>query len=280
MGEWVRQTPWRQGSLLSGESAVALGLLQKDEADRRVLIAVSHDCDIANSNLHAEPTVEFVIGEIVEKIDGSYTRAKNARILHLAFETPKGKKAVSFSIRGRKDVDKTALSDHIPEMNWQHISPRGLDSLRWWLAARYFRSSFSDTFEARLKQSKLDQKIETHLSPHGEAVYGIYFLVDRGAVVQRADDDTHELLALIVYDAGADENQVTAIKLASSEIAAEFEKKFYDSHSKAWGKIELASCNAISDEAFSYSDSRLYKQWRLEYRSLEDNTQLLPLAGC
>lgn len=279
MGEWTRQTQWRQGSLLSAQSAIDLGLRRENEANNFVLMAISHDCDIANENLHAEPAVEFLIGKLIDKVDGSFTRAKNARTLHLEFETPEGKKAVAFAIRNRVHVEKADLADHAPDGKWSHTSPKGPISLRWWLAARYFRSSFPDSFEARLTQSKLDQKIDKQLSPHGEAVYGIFFLVDDGAGDNRNDDELHELRAVVVYDAETEDAQIKKIKNAAEEIVAAFKSKFYDNTSGSWRKIELVSCDAVSDEVFSFANSRVFKQWRLEHRSLEDDGQVLTVES-
>lgn len=281
MGEWTRQTQWRQGALLSGRSAIALNLLREDEASSQVLIAISHDCDIAADNLNTEPNVEFIVGTIVDKIDGAYTRAKNSRLLHLEFETPDGIKAVEFAIRNRIEICKAALADHAPDVNWSHVSPKGVISLRWWLAARYFRSSFPDTFEARLRQKsvKLDEKIDKLISPHGEAIYGIFFLVDDGAGYNREDGEPHELIALLVYDSESGDDQIKAVEKAADAICNAFKAKLYDEESSAWKEIELVNCLAISDQNFSYADSRNFKQWRLEHRSLEDNAQPLPVQG-
>lgn len=267
--------------MLSAQSAVDLGLLSEDESREYVLMAISHDCDIATDNLTVEPTVEFVIGELIAKADGTYTRAKNARTLHLEFETPEGQKAVAFAIRKRKEVEKTALADHVPDTSWSHASPRALISLRWWLAARYLRSSFPDTFEARLcrKGIKLDDKIDKLISPHGDSIYGIFFLVDDGSGKNRNEGDAHELIAALVYSAESGEEAIKAIKKAADDIAAAFKAKLYDKHSGEWKEIELVSCEAISDEAFSFADSRIFKQWRLEHRSLENDSQPLPVEN-
>ena len=266
--------------MLSARSACALGLVGEAESGHRVLIAVSHDCDIASENLIAEPAVEFIVGDLIDKVDGSFTRAKNARVLHLEFNTPDGKRAVALFIRRRVEVAKIELAAHEPEAGWTHASPKAITSLRWWLAARYFRSSFADTFESRLSQSNLSQKIDALLSPLGELVYGIFFLVDDGSGDNLEDAELHELRAVIVYDAeNADNSQIDSIKDCADNVAAAFKSKLRDKMSGHWTKIELITCIAVSDEVFSFADSRLYKLWRLEFRSLEDNSQKLPVQG-
>jgi hypothetical protein len=46
-------------------------------------VAVSHDCDIANENLEAEPAVELVLGCFVDKQNGNYTYGKNPLTLQI-----------------------------------------------------------------------------------------------------------------------------------------------------------------------------------------------------
>lgn len=265
--------------MLSAESAVALNLLSADGAKGKILIAASHDCDIANDNLIAEPTVEFLIGELIDKVDGSYTRAKNARTLHLEFETPEGRKAAAFTIRNRVEVQKEGLASHSPQKGWSHLSPKGVISLRWWLAARYFRSSFADTFETRLREAKLDEKIDKALSKHATNVHGIFFLVDDGECNNCSDEKSHELRAIVVYDSEATEEQIAAVKEATATITDAFKRRFFNKSSGEWKQIELVSCDAISDEVFSYAALLSFKQWRLEFRSLENDSQQLPLTS-
>lgn len=278
MGEWNRNTPWRQGSVLSAQDAIKLGLLAGGSTSR-ICIVASHDCDIACERLIAEPTVEFLVGALIEKVDGAYTRAKNARTLHLEFQSPDGRKAASFSIRDRVEVDKTRLADFVPDLTWSHISPKALVSLRWWLAARYFRSSFPDSFETRLSRSKLNHKIDQLLTPLGETVHGIFFLVDDGADEGKADAEPHELRAVIVYDASADETQIEAAEAAAKKIEGAFRAKLFDPATGVWRDIELVSCECVSDEVFSFAHMRAFKQWRLEFRSLDDDAQTLPVLN-
>jgi len=279
MASWTRQTPWRQGSFLSQDGAIGLGLISPDEADKRTFVAISHDCDIANDNLDLEPTVEFLAGTFVAATNGAFTKAKNARLLHVELDSPLGKRAVSFAIRDRHHVAKGDLATYTPSDELSLASSKGVVTLRWWLAARYFRASFPDTFEDRLAQAKLDQKIDKALSPLGEAAYGIFFLVDDGSGDSCGEGDPHELRAVVVYDAEASPEEVEAVKRAAENISAAFKTRLYDSARHVWKKIELVSCDAVSDEVFSFSDLRLFKQWRLEHRSLDNDGRTLPVSA-
>src|SRR5215467_11751242 len=79
MQAWSRDTKWRQGCMVRTCDCS----LFKEVFEDAIALAISHDCDIANDNLDAEPYVEFVLGRIINEINGSYEFAKNPRILHL-----------------------------------------------------------------------------------------------------------------------------------------------------------------------------------------------------
>jgi hypothetical protein len=52
---WSRNTSWRQGSVLAPKYFQVVGLTATPE--NTLAIVISHDCDIANDNLEAEPRV-------------------------------------------------------------------------------------------------------------------------------------------------------------------------------------------------------------------------------
>lgn len=83
MAEWNRNTPWRQGHLLSQDAITTLGLRHAARSEQTVVIVASHDCDLAQAP-EGEPKIEIVIGCLVTDKDGNCTHAKNARKLHRA----------------------------------------------------------------------------------------------------------------------------------------------------------------------------------------------------
>ena len=77
-----RETPWWQDHVLTNESNVALGLVPAESVESSVTVAISHDCDLAQLP-EAEPLVEVIVSQRIEKPDGNCTHAKNSRRLHL-----------------------------------------------------------------------------------------------------------------------------------------------------------------------------------------------------
>lgn len=72
---WLRETSWRQGKLLPRESLHELSAVALEE-NADMAIAISHDCDITNDNIEAEPSVEFVLVKTIETIDGHKEHGK------------------------------------------------------------------------------------------------------------------------------------------------------------------------------------------------------------
>src|ERR1700748_1181562 len=79
--KWTRETPWRQGHVLRSETASRLALVNSD-ADACAIV-ISHDCDLSNDNLAAEPDVELIVGKVLPTPNGSFTWGKSPRTLHL-----------------------------------------------------------------------------------------------------------------------------------------------------------------------------------------------------
>src|SRR5437660_3615548 len=82
MAAWDRDTPWRQGHVLRGESSVALGLVRAEDAESTSTVVISHDCDLAQTP-EAEPLVEVIVAKRIGAANGNFTHAKNSRRLHL-----------------------------------------------------------------------------------------------------------------------------------------------------------------------------------------------------
>src|SRR5579883_3521016 len=113
MGEWLRDTPWRQGRILSAESAKQLGLAYPDPSQEPVVVVISHDCDLAQP-IDKEPNCEAIVGRTVDKLDGNFAWAKTARRLHLPFSDGPTKIIGEFSALDKIVISKAALADHLP----------------------------------------------------------------------------------------------------------------------------------------------------------------------
>ncbi len=59
MGERLPEIPWRQGHVLTVQSARQLGLIHPEADDDPVVLMVSHDCDLA-APVEIEPECEVI----------------------------------------------------------------------------------------------------------------------------------------------------------------------------------------------------------------------------
>lgn len=275
MAEWNRNTPWRQGHLLSQDAITTLGLRHAARSEQTVVIVASHDCDLAQAP-EGEPKIEIVIGCLVTDKDGNCTHAKNARKLHVEFVGGDTFWA-EFEATAKSSIEKLKLNAFHPRSD-AHLTSENHAIFQMWLASRYRRSAFPDEFERRLTQeTKLADKIAKAVRPHGELITGVFFDVDEGAEEMRSGpDDTYTLDISILYDPDADAAEHAASQ-AVDAIQTAFKAKLLMSNQR-WQYIELRFCEAISESVLSYQEFKQLKRWRLEHISLAADPQQSVLA--
>jgi hypothetical protein len=112
--QWSRETPWRQGHVLCAKALAALGLSHAD-ADATCVVVISHDCDLANDNLHAEPHVEVIVGRIVSAPNGNFSWGKAPRTLHLPMQRNGAMVTVELVTTCKRLVPKSTLAGFEPD---------------------------------------------------------------------------------------------------------------------------------------------------------------------
>lgn len=276
MAEWSRNTQWRQGSLLSLSAIEGLKLSHPEQGSESVVIVASHDCDISQ-DVAVEPSVEVVVGRVLgiqpSSIDGNHTHAKNPRVLHIML-TGETNKYVAFISTNKSSVSKAELTEYQPDKHI-YLEPESKTIFQHWLASRYRRQAFPDEFENRLKQNKLHQKIANVMKKTSDHITAIFFDVDEGKEVVHADpQDCYCLDIVILYSTSTDADAALLVaNTVKSTIEIAFKNKLYDKDKDKWQEIELRYVDAISDEALTYRQSTLMKQWRLDYISLQADPQ-------
>lgn len=270
MGEWwSRETPWRQGDVLPDDASETLGLYHPESPERTFVVVISHDCDLA-ADPDREPFVELVTGRLIDAVKAD-SHAKSARRLQIEFHGPKGLLAAELSAVHKAIIKKNDLAPFDPRTDVS-LDVQGLFILQRWLAARYRRAAFPDEFERRLRKAKLPRRIEKALDTAGKHVVAVFFDVDGGENSQRdGPDDLYRLGIYLLYDTSQNESDAeAAARSAADALERDFESAF-QSQDKAWKNIRLEYCDVIADQALSYKDSLVFKQWRLEHISLEDD---------
>lgn len=272
MTEWTRNTPWRQGHLLSGEAIKTIGLTHPESPNDTLVIVATHDCDLAQDS-NKEPNVEVIIGRRISKLDGNFTHAKTSRTLHIEFESSKPF-LTEFAIVEKHSIHKNVLVAFKPKKNLR-LSPPNLAVFQLWLASRYRRSAFPDEFEQRLIETKLSEKITKAVRPHGKMITAVFFDVDEGQEVARTGpNDIYVLDIFLLHAIEPDFFEAeTAASKAKTAIKQAFTKKLFDSQSHKWQKIELRDIEVISESGMTYHQSKFLKKWRLDHISLGADPQ-------
>lgn len=266
MVEWTRDTPWRQGHVLDKNATTALGLLHPDAPEDSFVMVATHDCDLA-AFPDKEPFVEVVVGRVIASL-GAFSHAKVARQLQIELDGSSGKVVAEFLATSKGQVKKADLAAHTPNSGIG-LDGWGLVIFQRWLSARYRRAAFPDEFERRLKKKR---KVEKALAESGQHVIAIFFDVDKGKDVDHSGlGDPYKLGIYLLYDTSKSEVEAsTQAQAAAEKIESEFEKAFKKSDGK-WEDIQLEYCDAISDSAMTYRDSLMFKHWRLDHVSLDDD---------
>jgi hypothetical protein len=141
----IRQNRWRQGSVFSTNDGRSI--LQEPASDAR-LILVSHDCDIVHAG-EREPWVEVCVAKPLVRIDGTYARGKNPRLLHVDIQVTGTTTPFLLAAAGRRLIERSLLQRMIPAED-AVVDAEDLRIIVRWLAKRYERAALPDCFNLRL----------------------------------------------------------------------------------------------------------------------------------
>jgi hypothetical protein len=268
---WTRETPWRQGHLLTPEAALAFRFSHPESPDSTCVVVISHDCDLANDALPIEPDVEVIVGRRVQKGDGNYYWAKAPRTLHIDTVHNGSGAVIELVATAKRLIPKKELASFIPDKSYA-LPGKSLLALRSWLSVRYNRTAFPDAFVNRLSQFKVDRRLAKIIEPVGNLLSAVYFDVDGGQEVDRTDGSPYDLKIVLAYPPGDDPEQV-ADDIEKIEIAVTtlFEEKHFDQGTGKWNGIALKQCMSISEDDLTVRKARLLTQWRLEYMTIKTN---------
>lgn len=275
MADWLHDNPWRQGHFLETESAIAFGLQHPQSEAETVVIVVSHDCDLA-MGVDVEPTVEVIVCRKIDVLDGNRTNAKSVRCLHLTCSHGDPVTLIELEILNRRQIKKADLAEHVPA---KHIllTTHERSLLQIWLAARYNRPSFPNEFVDRLTSArKFYRKLEKQLVDSSSHILAMLFDLDEGAPDKKrqGDDDPYVLSIYLIHSVEADPAES---KKVGEQVAKELRKIFAEEFKKEgqWSRIELVSCDAVSEEEVTLRISRLMRRWNLDHISIRGGHPVL-----
>lgn len=253
---WSRHTTWRQTSALFAKDFQGIPELA-GLADCDLMIAVSHDCDIACDDTEKEPYIEFIPAKILTSANGNFINAKNIRTLHLQHTA---ERIFELDAAKKKHVLKKSLINITPTDEVQ-LSEHNKKILQNWLAARYRRHAFPDSLRDRLIPLDDFLKKEGAKNVHDIAGYWVNYEPKNSELLA---DEPYEFWLQIVYaseTADAHDKAAAIAKKLNETFAAMMLK------SKTEGPVDLRQCEAIADTEFTLHDMRENFEYVLDYIS-------------
>lgn len=267
---WTRETKWRQGHVLPPLAAAHFDLQHVAEPGVTCVVVVTHDCDLANDNLDAEPDVEVIVGRTVAAMNGNFSWGKAPRTLQYAGLCDGVPVHIELVSTSKRTLSKIDLAKFEPNPAFSLDAPT-LAVLRSWLGSRYNRAAFPDNFVSRMKDTKVDVKLAKVLETYGKDISFVYFDLDGGQCVERADGDPYTISIVLVFNPGDDaEAAAEAAENAAVKVDEVVRARLSPGES-----ISLEACFAISEDDIPVSKARVLTQWRLEHMTLRADPQQL-----
>lgn len=274
MSEVNRNLLWLQGNVLTDDALKLLSPQKSGQKDEIFAVVISHDCDLTAA-IEKESFAEVIVGRRIEKMGGD-SFGKTARRLHIEYQSDSGPIYLELFANGKKLINKNDLFAHQPRTDIQ-LSVRDLRILQRWLAARYARAAFPEAFERRLRDAiipgKYDllRKIEKTLELGGDHIRALLFDLDKGEDVERkTPDDLYRLGVVVLYDSLRNEPAAFAAATDTAEALEGIFEAAFKTPTGTWQNIELEYIDLMSDTAMTVAMSETFKQWRLEYLSMQD----------
>jgi len=263
----ARETDWRQGDLLTCESAAELGLVGSANQENRVIV-ITHDCDLLHES---ERCVEVIVAKVVKKVDSRYSYAKNPRQLHLDYNKGTNTASLILELRhaDRRSVPKDDFAVRAVKDKSRALPDDAKRTLKQWLAARYGRPAFPNAFEERLRKGKVDRRIAEILEPDAKHLVGLFFDLGKQRGAEAVEGEPYALSVSVVYDATEGSNEA---RVSAERVATRLRELFEATYGRpdVANEIALDACEAVADTRLTLADLRRVDHWRLEYVSLRD----------
>lgn len=271
--------PWRQGSQVDRQHAIDMGWIQAEEIDG-LLIAITHDCDLQSA---AESEVELLRATVVSTALPDCTHGKNPRILHLPQALgADGTLEITQSRPLRVPKDALLASNPVKTLS---DSDRG--QLASWLASRYKRAPFPDSFDQRLRRAKTvdssklsdrnisrikrDRSLAKQLigvfTSDGGPIEGIYISLKGSESAELDPTHAYSLGMVVVATSRGAAEEETRLAIAASvaeKLRGLFENAVWDS---SVGEITLEICAPSTERDFPLYQFRRMLRWHLDWLS-------------
>jgi len=194
-----------------------------------------------------EPLAEFVWLAPIAKSEGSMTRAKNPRCLHVRLHREGGADAWYEAAAARRfAVSRRLLLDLRPSTEWS-VPQETKRLAAGWTARRYDRPAFPDAFNSRLPKKKLTRALDSG----GESIERLYISV---ADEELPDDQPYSVIlcAVMRVEDFEDPDKRAQADYCLQELAGLLDDE---------AGIVVTEPYLMSELEFSLDDERQMKRW-------------------
>lgn len=255
----LKEAGWRQGSALSPDHVALLqgseSLPKNYDPTTTLFIVLSHDCDVTNDSFYIEPFVELLIATVrPDKGEGNLYHGKNPRNYHLFLEVDL-EVCYECSVHNRFRADRRVLLGYTPDA-YRTLDKNLLTRVRQWIARRYTRDAFPDSFNERTREAqKFVEKKQKEIS---QLVVGIYlFLTDE-------ELKDHEAYEITITGTMLDDDYTD---LTKRTLANQYLLDLANAFGKHTG-INVGETFLVSEDELTVGDTRDLKRWDTDSLSL------------
>jgi hypothetical protein len=141
---------WRQGSIFRPPEDILVPV--QFDRDHEVLVVCTQSCTVVSPDLIANPHIEYLVAEPVDKYHpkSDEAKGKNSHCFHLPIFGMPNIEALRCDINRRFFVDRRECIRNVPE-NGVTPSEEGVRNLAGWISRYYTRIALPDELVARAK---------------------------------------------------------------------------------------------------------------------------------
>lgn len=265
----INERGWRQGSVLPPSLFEKLAELTGLEfsPERHCAIVASQDCDVVHPSYQVEPRVEIIRATRRDRIDGNLLFGKSSRKLQLELTSYGRVVPFELSVHERCPIDRKILQTPDPDRSTL-LTPEQKRQLAGWLAKRYSRHSFPDSFVRRVKERPPADELRDLLKTWGESISGVFLLLNSEDELVSGESYVVTAWVTVPVDDYDDE-----------EMRKNLEDQFLPPLEKVFGAfsgIEMRDVMVVSEADFTLDDLRRTKRMDFDDLSYRDDG---PIVG-
>lgn len=263
ISNFIRTAGWRQGTFVGHTDAEELLAASVDQIplsgeEPSLLAVVIQDCDLVREPA-IEPFVELILCKERAHVEPLYQNGRNPRLLHIQSIGVQGPASwLEISIHDRFRIRKEKLANLTVD-GCIRLVPQDVRLLSRWIARRYTRPAFPDTFNRRLEA--VDSRLEKLFkSSHGYVVTGIFLDVPDD---EYACDQSYDIAMRMTAKGEAWDDSGLLGALQNFE-----ERLFHLLHSCEG--VSVSDIRTLPEDQLTVADLRRFKRLDKDYRSLPE----------